>query len=143
MHHLIIKEKALSYSIAFASVEEIDTLNILNASQLAMRRAVDMLSPTPDLILVDGNVARGFEQTAVTVIKGDSLSASIAAASILAKTERDRLMRELDKEYPEYELSKHKGYPTALHMELVRKHGPSPIHRRTFLGFLDKPAKKK
>lgn len=138
-----ITKNSLSYGIAFASVEEIDSLNILNASQLAMRRAVEMLSPTPDLVLVDGNVARGFSQTAVTIIKGDSLSASVAAASILAKTSRDRLMAELDKEYPEYELSKHKGYPTALHMDIVRRLGPSPIHRRTFLGFLDRPPKTK
>ena len=134
----LIKENAVSYGIAFASVEEIDSLNILNASQLAMRRAVAMLSPTPDLVLVDGNVARGFEMKAVPIVKGDFLSASISAASILAKTARDRLMKELDEKYPEYQLSKHKGYPTPLHMQLVRELGPSPIHRRTFLKFLDK-----
>lgn len=134
----LIKENAVSYGIAFASVEEIDSLNILNASQLAMRRAVAMLSPTPDLVLVDGNVARGFEMKAVPIVKGDFLSASIAAASILAKTARDRLMKELDEKYPEYQLSKHKGYPTPLHMQLVRELGPSPIHRKTFLKFLDK-----
>ncbi|MBQ2686883.1 MAG: ribonuclease HII [Clostridia bacterium] len=134
----LIKENAVSYGIAFASVEEIDSLNILNASQLAMRRAVAMLSPAPDLVLVDGNVARGFEMKAVPIVKGDSLSASIAAASILAKTARDRLMKELDEKYPEYQLSKHKGYPTPLHMQLVRELGPSPIHRKTFLKFLDK-----
>lgn len=134
----LIKENAVSYGIAFASVEEIDSLNILNASQLAMRRAVAMLSPSPDLVLVDGNVARGFEMKAVPIVKGDFLSASIAAASILAKTARDRLMKELDEKYPEYQLSKHKGYPTPLHMQLVRELGPSPIHRKTFLKFLDK-----
>ena len=134
----LIRENAISYGIAFASVEEIDSLNILNASQLAMRRAVAMLSPTPDLVLVDGNVARGFEMKAVPIVKGDFLSASISAASILAKTARDRLMKELDEKYPEYQLSKHKGYPTPLHMQLVRELGPSPIHRRTFLKFLDK-----
>ena len=134
----LIRENAVSYGIAFASVEEIDSLNILNASQLAMRRAVAMLSPTPDLVLVDGNVARGFEMKAVPIVKGDFLSASISAASILAKTARDRLMKELDEQYPEYQLSKHKGYPTPLHMQLVRELGPSPIHRRTFLKFLDK-----
>lgn len=134
----LIRENAISYGIAFASVEEIDSLNILNASQLAMRRAVAMLSPTPDLVLVDGNVARGFEMKAVPIVKGDFLSASISAASILAKTARDRLMKELDEQYPEYQLSKHKGYPTPLHMQLVRELGPSPIHRRTFLKFLDK-----
>ena len=134
----LIRENAISYGIAFASVEEIDSLNILNASQLAMRRAVAMLSPTPDLVLVDGNVARSFEMKAVPIVKGDFLSASISAASILAKTARDRLMKELDEQYPEYQLSKHKGYPTPLHMQLVRELGPSPIHRRTFLKFLDK-----
>ena len=133
-----ICEKAISYGIAYASVEEIDELNILNASQLAMRRAVDMLSPHPDLVLVDGNVARGFDCKAVTVIKGDSLSMSIAAASILAKVSRDRVCTELDRQYPQYLLSKHKGYPTKDHMDLVRKYGPSPIHRKTFLKFLDK-----
>ncbi len=134
----IIREKAVSYGIAFASVEEIDELNILNASQLAMRRAVDMLTPTPDLVLVDGNIARDFKMKAVPIVKGDFLSASIAAASILAKTARDRVMTELDLQYPEYQLSKHKGYPTALHMQIVRELGPSPIHRKTFLKFLNK-----
>ncbi len=134
----IICEKAISYGIAYASVEEIDSLNILNASQLAMRRAVEMLNPHPDLVLVDGNVARGFDCKAVTVIKGDSISMSIAAASILAKVSRDKVCAELDRQYPEYLLSKHKGYPTKDHMDLVRKHGPSPIHRKTFLKFLNK-----
>lgn len=134
----IICEKAISYGIAYASVEEIDTLNILNASQLAMRRAVEMLDPKPDMVLVDGNIARGFNCKTTTVIKGDSISMSIAAASILAKVSRDRVCMELDKEYPQYMLSKHKGYSTKEHMDLVRKYGPSPIHRRTFLKFLDK-----
>ena len=134
----VIKKEALSYAVATASVEEIDTLNILNASQLAMRRAVSMLSPSPDAVLVDGNVARGFEIPARTVVKGDGISMSIAAASILAKVERDRLCLELDKEYPQYKLALHKGYPTKLHMDLVRQYGPSPIHRKTFLKFLDK-----
>lgn len=133
-----IKRNAVSYAVAYASVDEIDTLNILNASQLAMRRAVDALSPSADFVLIDGNVSRGFSLPTLTVVKGDSKSASIAAASILAKTSRDLLMEELALAYPEYELSKHKGYPTALHMELVRKYGPSPIHRKTFLKFLDK-----
>lgn len=134
----VICEKAVSYGIAYASVEEIDEMNILNASQLAMRRAVDMLTPHPDLVLVDGNVARGFDCKAVTVIKGDSLSMSIAAASILAKVSRDRVCAELDRQYPEYMLAKHKGYSTKLHMDLVRRYGPSPIHRKTFLKFLNK-----
>ena len=134
----VICENAISYGIAYASVEEIDSMNILNASQLAMRRAVDMLEPRPDLVIVDGNIARGFDCKAVTLIKGDSISMSVAAASILAKVSRDRICVELDKEYPQYMLAKHKGYGTKLHMDLIKKHGPSPIHRRTFLKFLDK-----
>ena len=134
----LILEKAISYGIAFASVEEIDELNILNASQLAMRRAVAMLTPTPDLVLVDGNVARDFPMNTVKVIKGDAISPSIAAASILAKVTRDRLCIELDKEYPQYGIGAHKGYPTKVHMDAVREHGPSPIHRKTFLKFLNK-----
>ncbi len=134
----VICKEALSYGIAYATPEEIDELNILNASQLAMRRAVAMLTPTPDLVLVDGNVAREFPMDTKTVVKGDSLSMSIAAASILAKVSRDRVMAELAKEYPQYQLEKHKGYPTPLHMNLVRELGPSPIHRKSFLKFLNK-----
>ncbi len=134
----IICKEALSYGIAYATPEEIDELNILNASQLAMRRAVAMLTPSPDLVLVDGNVAREFPMDTKTVVKGDSLSMSIAAASILAKVSRDRVMAELAKEYPQYQLEKHKGYPTPLHMNLVRELGPSPIHRKSFLKFLNK-----
>lgn len=134
----VICKEALSFGIAYATPEEIDELNILNASQLAMRRAVAMLSPTPDLVLVDGNVARKFPMDTKTVVKGDALSMSIAAASILAKVSRDRVMAELAKEYPQYQLEKHKGYPTPLHMNLVRELGPSPIHRKSFLKFLDK-----
>ena len=134
----VICKEALSFGIAYATPEEIDELNILNASQLAMRRAVAMLSPTPDLVLVDGNVARKFPMDTKTVVKGDALSMSIAAASILAKVSRDRVMAELAKEYPQYQLEKHKGYPTPLHMNLVRELGSSPIHRKSFLKFLDK-----
>ena len=134
----VICKEAISYGIAFATPEEIDQYNILNASQLAMRRAVAMLDPTPDMVLVDGNVAREFPMATQTVVKGDALSMSIAAASILAKVSRDRVMAELAKEYPQYQLDKHKGYPTPLHMNLVRELGPSPIHRKTFLKFLNK-----
>ncbi len=134
----VICREAISYGIAYATPEEIDELNILNASQLAMRRAVAQLTPAPDLVLVDGNVAREFSMDTTTVIKGDTLSMSIAAASILAKVSRDRVMAELALEYPQYQLEKHKGYPTPLHMNLVRELGPSPIHRKSFLKFLNK-----
>lgn len=134
----MIKSEAVSYGIASASPAEIDEMNILNASQLAMRRAVAMLDPVPDLVLVDGNIARDFEMKAVPVIKGDAISPSIAAASILAKVSRDRDCILLHEKYPEYNFAKHKGYPTKEHMEAVRKYGPCPEHRRTFLKFLDK-----
>lgn len=134
----IIIENAVSYAIEQVDNTVIDEINILNASQLAMRRAVARLTPTPDLVLVDGNVARDFPCKAVPVVKGDAKSPNIAAASILAKVTRDRLCIEHDALYPEYGIAKHKGYPTADHMEAVRQHGPSPIHRLTFLKFLNK-----
>lgn len=134
----IICEKAISYGIAFATVEEIDEINILNASQLAMRRAVAMLTPTPDLVLVDGNIARDFPMSARPIVKGDALSMSIAAASVLAKVTRDRYCLEMHEAYPEYNFAGHKGYSTKEHMDLVRKLGPCPLHRKTFLKFLDK-----
>lgn len=134
----IIKERAVAYAIAEASPAEIDEINILNASMLAMRRAVEALSVKADFALIDGNTSRGFEIPTETVVKGDSKSYSIAAASILAKVTRDRACEELDAAYPEYNIAKHKGYPTKEHMEAVKKYGPSPIHRRTFLKFLDK-----
>lgn len=126
--------KALSYGIASASVEEIEELNILQATYLAMRRAVESLSVTPSLVLVDGNRApNGLTVPVRTVVKGDALSASIGAASILAKVSRDRLMLELDRQYPMYAFAKHKGYGTALHYEKLREHGISPVHRPGFL----------
>ena len=134
----IIKEKAVAYAICEASPEEIDEINILNASMLAMRRAVDALPVKADFALIDGNCSRGFEIPTETVVKGDSKSCSIAAASILAKVTRDRECSELDKKYPEYGIAKHKGYSTREHMDAVRKYGPSPIHRKTFLKFIDK-----
>ena len=132
-----IKEKAVAYSIASASPEEIDQINILNATMLAMKRAVDGLAVKADFALIDGNISRGFDMPTSTVIKGDAISASISAASILAKVTRDRICMEDDKKYPQYAFAKHKGYSTALHMQILREIGPSPIHRLSFLKFLD------
>ena len=134
----IIKEKAVAYGIAEASPAEIDEYNILNASMLAMRRAVKALGVAADFALIDGNCSRGFEIPTMTVVGGDAKSASIAAASILAKVTRDRGCIELDREYPMYNIAKHKGYPTKEHMDAVRKYGPSPIYRKSFLKFLEK-----
>ncbi|MBO7737196.1 MAG: ribonuclease HII [Clostridia bacterium] len=129
----IITETAVDYAIASASVEEIEEINILNASMLAMKRAIESLKTKPDYALIDGNIARGFDVEARPVIKGDALSPSIAAASILAKVSRDRHCMEMDKEYPEYGFAKHKGYATKDHREAVLKHGASPVHRKSFL----------
>lgn len=129
----LIKEKAIAYSIASADENEIDRLNILHATYLAMKRAVDGLSVHPDLALIDGNRKPNTGVEEITIVKGDSKSISIAAASILAKVSRDRYMLELDKLYPEYEFAKHKGYPTALHYEKIKEHGISPVHRLSFL----------
>lgn len=130
-----ICEKAVAFGIASASVEEIERLNILRATFLAMSRAVAALSESPDLVLVDGNqVPDGMALPLKTVVKGDALSASIAAASILAKVSRDRYMKALDEQYPAYEFSRHKGYGTALHCAKLRELGPSPEHRLSFLG---------
>jgi ribonuclease HII len=129
----LIKEKAVAYSIASADQNEIDDLNILNATFLAMKRAVEGLSVKPDLALIDGNRKPKTGVEEVTIVKGDAKSISVAAASILAKVSRDRYMLELDKQYPEYEFAKHKGYPTALHYEKIKEHGISPVHRLSFL----------
>ena len=134
----VICEKALAYAIAEASPAEIDEINILNASMLAMRRAVEALEIPADFALIDGNCSRGFNIPTETVVKGDAKSYSIAAASILAKVTRDRGCMELDRDYPEYGIAKHKGYPTKDHMDAVREHGPAPIYRKSFLKFLDK-----
>ena len=128
----VIISEALSYGIASASAAEIDEINILNAALLAMRRAVEMLDPKPDFILIDGSVNRGFDIPARAIVKGDSLSPSIAAASVLAKVSRDRKCLEYDKEYPEYGFARHKGYPTADHYEAIKKYGILPIHRKSF-----------
>lgn len=137
----IITCSAVSYCIAEASVEEIDRLNILEADLLAMHRAVDGLCVNADYAIVDGNIARGFAVPSKAIIKGDMLSYSISAASVLAKVYRDRLCDELDKIYPEYGIAKHKGYGTAQHMNALRQFGPSPIHRKQFIRFLDNEKK--
>ena len=134
----IIKKEAVAYSIAWATPAEIDELNILNATMLAMNRAVAGLAVKADFALIDGNCARGFEIATQTVVKGDAKSPSIAAASILAKVTRDRQCAELDALYPAYGFAKHKGYPTKDHMQKVRELGPCPEHRRSFLRFLEK-----
>ncbi len=128
-----IQEKAVAWAVAWADEKEIDAMNILNARMLAMDRAIRSLKPAPDYALIDGNRNKGISLVNETVVKGDSRSASIAAASILAKVSRDRYMEEMARRYPEYEFERHKGYPTKRHYELLRRYGPCPIHRRTFL----------
>lgn len=128
----IIVEKCTAYSIATASAKEIDEVNILNATFLAMRRAVEGLGIKVDFALVDGNRDPKLYCPVETVVKGDSRSASIAAASILAKVARDRYMKALDEEYPEYLFAKHKGYGTKLHYEMIAKYGFCPEHRQSF-----------
>ncbi len=132
----VIVESAICYGIGMASPAEIDELNILNATMLAMHRALEKLEPKADFALIDGNVARGFSIPTKTIIKGDSISASISAASILAKVTRDRICLEDAVKYPEYNFQKHKGYSTKEHMDAVRKYGPCEIHRKSFLKFL-------
>ena len=129
----IIINSAVSYGIAFASVEEIESLNILNATFLAMNRALSQLSPQPALALIDGNRNSGISIPSRCVVKGDSLCADIAAASVLAKVTRDRYMLTMAEQYPEYGFEKHKGYGTAQHYAAIRQFGPSPIHRPSFL----------
>ena len=133
----VITENAVAYGIASATPRQIDEMNILNAVMYAMNEAVKKLSPSADYALIDGNIARGFSIPCETVIKGDAKSPSIAAASILAKVSRDRECYVLDEKYPEYGFAKHKGYGTKAHMEALFKYGPCPVHRRTFLKFLN------
>ena len=128
-----IKEKAIHWAVAFASVEEIETLNILGATYLAMNRAIEELGIVPELALIDGNRAKGVEYGTRCIVGGDGKCADIAAASIMAKVTRDRLMYELDAQYPGYGFAKHKGYGTAAHYAAIRELGPCPAHRLSFL----------
>ena len=134
----IITSEAIAWSVASASVEEINETDILSAAMLAMRRAVEGLSIPADFALIDGNISRGFAIPTKTVIHGDAISPSIAAASILAKVTRDRACFELDAQYPKYGIAKHKGYGTKDHMNSLRQYGPAPIYRTKFIRFLDK-----
>jgi ribonuclease HII len=133
-----IRERALTYCIAQATVEEIDRVNILEASLLAMRRAIAGLSMSADYALIDGNVSRDFPLPCRAVVHGDATSPSIAAASILAKVTRDRMCLDLDAAYPQYGIAKNKGYGSKAHMDALREFGPSPIHRKQFIRFLEK-----
>lgn len=128
----IIKESALAYSVALATVEEIDKINILQASLLAMKRAIEGLSLVPEHVLVDGNKAPDICISVDTIVKGDSKIASISAASILAKVDRDRMMVEYHVLYPHFSFHKHKAYGSKLHMAELQEHGPLPVHRKTF-----------
>ena len=133
----VIQEKALAFGIGWATAEEIDRVNILQATFLAMARAVEALPAPADYALVDGNRMPPLPVPGETIVKGDATSASIAAASILAKVSRDRLLRRLDEEHPEYGFAKHKGYGTKAHYEAIRKYGLLPEHRRSFLKNLE------
>ena len=134
----IITKEALAWSVCHATVEEINETDILSATLLAMRRAINSLSIKPSFALIDGNVSRGFTLPVRTVVHGDAISPSIAAASILAKVTRDRICYELDAMYPEYGIAKHKGYGTKAHRDALIKYGPAPIYRTKFIRFLDK-----
>ena len=129
----LIMEQAVAYGIGFATEQEIDEINILQATFLAMQRALDQLTVKPDLALIDGNREKDFGLPVKTVVKGDSLSANIAAASILAKVTRDNLMVEMAEKYPQYGFEIHKGYGTKAHYAALREYGASPVHRMTFL----------
>lgn len=129
----VIREQALSYSIAYATVDEIEEINILNATMLAMRRAIDGLDIKADYAMIDGNKIPPLDIDAECIVKGDAKSMSIACASILAKVSRDRLLYKYAEEYPMYGFDKHKGYGTKVHREAILKYGPCPYHRKSFL----------
>lgn len=129
----VIREQALSYSIAYATVDEIEEINILNATMLAMRRAIDGLEIKADYAMIDGNKIPPIDIDAECIVKGDAKSMSIACASILAKVSRDRLLYKYAEEYPMYGFDKHKGYGTKVHREAILKYGPCPYHRKSFL----------
>ena len=136
LYDIIVKEAA-AYAVAFSTPAEIDKYNILNATYLAMKRAVEKLSLKPDFIFVDGNRAPDFGIETETIVKGDAKSANIAAASILAKVTRDRYMKELAEKYPEYMLEKHKGYPTKEHYKILQNYGVKDFYRMSFLKNLE------
>ena len=129
----IIKNEAVCYSVAFASASEIDEINILNATHLAMNRAVEGLEKVPEVVLVDGNSLPKWYYNSEAIVKGDAVCHSIACASILAKVSRDRLMLLEAEKYPQYSFEKHKGYGTKVHVQALKEYGPCPIHRKTFL----------
>ncbi len=130
----IIKENALAFGVGIADHEEIDRINILQASLLSMRRAVDDLGISPDYLLVDGKFTIDSPLPQEAIVKGDSRSISVASASIIAKVTRDRIMAELSVQYPQYNFHRHKGYPTKAHKEAIITHGPCPVHRQSFRG---------
>ncbi len=134
----IITKEAIAWAVCNATVEEINATDILSATLLAMRRAIASLDPKPDFALIDGNITRDFTLPVKAVVHGDAISPSIAAASILAKVTRDRICEELDRQYPEYKIAKHKGYATKEHMAALREFGVAPIYRTKFIRFLDR-----
>ena len=134
----VICENAIAYAIVLGSVEEINQTDILSTTLHAMREAIAKLDPAPDFALIDGNITRGFTLPCRSVVHGDAISPSIAAASILAKVTRDRICYELHERYPQYGIDKHKGYGTKAHMDALREHGPCEIYRTKFIRFLDK-----
>lgn len=132
IYQILTSDASVIWSVATASNEEVDRINILNATHLAMRRAAEALNPQPDYCLIDGLPVKNFTLPYQAIVKGDSISLSIAAASIIAKVTRDRMMLEIDREFPEFGFAKHQGYGTKEHLEALRRHGPCRHHRRSF-----------